>query len=157
MKDASFSLTKILVGVLLVLLLALLLVSLKQVAYSQPTLAVVEGSSMYPLLREGDLVFAYRPPPAHIRVGDIIIYRVFNKLIIHRVIDVKIVNGDYYYVTQGDNNPIPDFIYFDVVNGEPVGVSYNRVIGVVFSVDGSTLKIPYIGYLAIWYHKLTGT
>jgi signal peptidase len=105
-------------------------------------------------MREGDLVFAYRPAPNEIRVGDVVIYRVYNKLIIHRVIDVRVKNGEYYYVTQGDNNPIPDYMYFDVVDGVPVGVSYGRIVGVVLSVEGHTFKVPYLGYLAIWYHEL---
>ncbi|WP_440059854.1 signal peptidase I [Thermogladius sp. 4427co] len=120
-------------------------------------IAVVEGTSMYPLLREGDLVFTYKPPPNQIKIGDIIIYSAGGKLIIHRVIRVNVIENNYYYVTQGDNNPIPDYIYFDIVDGEPVGVSYHRVVGVVLSISGHTFKIPYLGYLSIWYHKLLGS
>ncbi|MGC9121497.1 MAG: signal peptidase I [Thermogladius sp.] len=152
MRGLTRAVLKALTLVLVVAVLTQVLLYL--INSSQTTVAVVEGSSMYPLMREGDLVFAYRPAPNDIRVGDVVIYRVYNKLIIHRVIDVIVKNGEYYYVTQGDNNPIPDYIYFDVVDGVPVGVSYSRIVGVVLSVEGHTFKIPYLGYLAIWYHEL---
>ena len=118
---------------------------------SETPIAVIHGYSMYPLLREGDLVFAYKAPPDAIKVGDIIIYEGIDKrLIIHRVIEVKVINGKYYYVTKGDNNDIPDILQFTGPNR--AGVPYDRVKGVVFSIDKTVFKIPYLGYLSIWYH-----
>jgi len=116
---------------------------------SESPIAVVKGYSMYPILREGDVVFSYKPKPEDIRVGDIIIYRSTTtdprggeKLIIHRVVNIKTIGGRYYYVTKGDNNPEPD----------GPGIPYDRVLGVVVSLNNATLKIPYIGYLSIWFH-----
>jgi len=118
---------------------------------SETPIAVIHGYSMYPLLREGDLVFAYKPPPDHIKVGDIIIYEGLNgKLVIHRVIAVKIVNGKYYYVTKGDNNELPDIYQFS--GPGRIGIPYDRVKGVVISFNHTVVKIPYLGYLSIWYH-----
>lgn len=116
---------------------------------SSTPLAVVEGYSMFPLLREGDLVFAYRPPPNDIHVGDIIIYKsLTGQLIIHRVIKVAVYNGEYYYVTKGDNNIGPDLSQF-----RGPGISYDRVEGKIVTLNGYVFKIPYLGYLSIWYHK----
>ncbi len=116
---------------------------------SSTPIAVVHGYSMYPLLREGDLVFAYKPKPQDIRVGDIIIYKgVRGNLVIHRVIGIRKYHGEYYYITMGDNNPGPDIIEF---TGN-IGIPYERVEGVVFSIDNTTFKIPYLGYLSLWYH-----
>jgi signal peptidase len=118
---------------------------------SDTPIAVVHGYSMYPLLREGDLVFAYKVPPDGIHVGDIIIYEgVRGRLIIHRVIDVKVFDGKYYYVTKGDNNEIPDIYQFS--GPGHAGIPYDRVKGVVLSFDHMVFKIPYLGYLSIWYH-----
>lgn len=119
---------------------------------SETPIAVIHGYSMFPLLREGDLVFAYKPKPEHIRIGDIIIYEGLDgRLVIHRVIEIRIVNGKYYYVTKGDNNELPDIYQFS--GPGRIGIPYERVKGIVISFDHTVLKIPYLGYLSIWYHN----
>jgi signal peptidase len=115
---------------------------------SETPIAVVKGYSMYPLLREGDLVFAYKPSPDKIHVGDIVIYRgIRGELIIHRVIRIVKINNKYYYVTKGDNNPIPDYPEF-----QGPGIPYIRIEGVIVKIGDSVLKIQYLGYLSIWFH-----
>ncbi len=111
-------------------------------------MAVVDGYSMCPSLREGDLVIGVKP--SHIEPGDVIIYRsrTGDKLIIHRVIRVVTVNGKHYYVTKGDNNPAPDYMEF----AGNLGVPEDRVEAKVLRVNGAVVKIPYIGYLSLWYH-----
>lgn len=113
---------------------------------SEIPLAIVKCNSMLPLLREGDIVFVIRVPPEDIQEGDIIIYKTqYNTLIIHRVISVSTINGKYYYITRGDNNPYPDYRYFE--NGK--GIPYERVVGKVLRFGHMVLKIPYIGNLAL--------
>ncbi len=117
---------------------------------SQAPIAVVDGYSMFPILRMGDIVFSYKCPPQDIHVGDIIIYRgIDGKLIIHRVIKVIVRDGEYYYVTKGDNNPIEDYFEFT-----GPGVPYQRVVGKVFDINGAVFKIPYLGYVSIWFHNI---
>lgn len=106
------------------------------------TLAVVEGKSMEPTLQTGDLVLVIEVPPEDIHVGDIIVYeKPDGTFIIHRVIKVKRVDDQFYYVTQGDNNPIPD----------GPGVPYKDVIGKVVSVNDAPIKVPVIGYLSLMF------
>jgi signal peptidase len=102
---------------------------------------------MFPLLREGDIVFIVRCKPDEIRAGDIIVYksRIENKLIIHRVINIVYSNGEYYYITKGDNNAIIDIGEFD----RNLGVNQKRVVGKVLSIGNYVFKIPYIGNLAL--------
>lgn len=120
---------------------------------SETPIAVVRGSSMYPLLREGDIVFSYKPSQDQIRVGDIMIYEsVTGKLVIHRVVDIKIIDNKYYYQTQGDNNQVRDFGEF--AGPDRAGIPYERVKGIVFSINNCVFKIPYIGYLSIWKEYL---
>jgi signal peptidase len=109
--------------------------------------AIIKGRSMLPLLREGDLVFVVRCDPSDIRTGDIVIYRskFENKLIIHRVIDIRYENNVYYFVTKGDNNFSPDISEFDF----GLGVNQNRIVGKVLSIGNYVVKIPYIGHLAL--------
>lgn len=113
-----------------------------------PVMAVVKGESMLPLFREGDLVFINKVKPDEIKVGDIIVYSTRGgSLIIHRVIEVKVEDNKYYYVTKGDNNVFPDFAYFE--NGK--GIPYNRVVGKIFTIGDNAVKIPYLGHLALMF------
>lgn len=136
----------------LLILVIILALNIRTILYnvtgSTTPIAVVKGYSMFPILREGDIVFAYKPGPNEIHVGDIIIYRgLSGELIIHRVIKVIINENKYYYVTKGDNNQFPDYPEF-----QGPGIPYERVEGVVLEVDGSVFKIQYLGYLSIWFH-----
>lgn len=142
------------VAVLLALLV--LVINLKTILIlvtgSKVPIAVVNGRSMFPTLREGDIVFSYRPKPQEIKVNDIIIFRKSDgTYVIHRVIDVRVVtiNAEtkYYYETKGDNNPSKD----------PGLLTYEDVEGVVVTVGGRVFRIPYLGYLSIWFNHLRRT
>jgi signal peptidase len=107
-------------------------------------LGVVEGPSMEPLFQTGDLVIIVKSND--INVGDIIVFkkRIGNGYIIHRVISVNNFNGTSYYVTKGDNNPLPDYQEFEVL-----GIPQGRVVGKVLEINGIPMKIPMIGYLSL--------
>jgi len=107
-------------------------------------LGVVEGPSMEPLFQTGDLVIIVKSN--NINVGDIIVFkkRIGNGYIIHRVISVNNFNGTSYYVTKGDNNPLPDYQEFEVL-----GIPQGRVVGKVLEINGIPMKIPMIGYLSL--------
>ncbi len=117
--------------------------------------AVVEGRSMEPLLHSGDLVFllSNRDPVA----GDVVVYRDnMGRFIIHRVIAVYDVNGLTCYVIKGDNNVIPDLgdpedciRPVNVEGYSSYGVPRDRIVGVVVSIDGNPIKIPYVGGLTL--------
>jgi len=132
----------------LVLILALASLSFKEVYGASVSLAVVRGSSMKPLLHEGDIVFVVHKSPSEIKVGDIVVYRsVRGHLIIHRVITVLNVSGHLEYVTKGDNNPYDDSFLNEFSRGR--GVTFERVIGVVWAPHGMVFKIPFIGYITL--------
>lgn len=84
----------------------------------------------------GSLAVAYKTLPSQIKVGDVIIYDANylgkNEEIIHRVINVTIINGTYYYTTKGDANPASLPFEF--------GIRYSQIVGKVNTV------IPYLGY-----------
>ena len=135
---------------LLILVLALILLGLS--IYSRLTnthlIAVVEGHSMEPTLNTGDIVFITPvSDPRDIQVNDVIIFkRPSGELIIHRVISIEVANGEYYYMTKGDNNPVPD-----TPNrvGEP-GIGFRYVVGKVLSIgNGVVIKIPYLGIIPL--------
>src|SRR3989344_7603525 len=81
----------------------------------------------------------------NIEVGDVLVFwaqnpNVKRDPIIHRVVDVKSVDGNVVYQTKGDHNP--DSIGGDVIN--ELEISSGRVIGV------GLLRIPLLGYIKIF-------
>jgi signal peptidase len=112
--------------------------------------AAVEGRSMEPLLHTGDLVVLVKR--SDISVGDIVVYSSGSKYVIHRVVGKYEVNGYYCYIVKGDNNVIPD-------TGDPrrcppgrygvSGIPEDSIVGVVLSVRGNPVKIPYIGSITL--------
>ena len=99
--------------------------------------AVATGS-MEKELFTGDVVIIKKCKPNDVNVGDIIEYQMDGYTVIHRIVEKKQKNGNYYFVTKGDNNNAPD----------SDDVKEDQLIGKVI------FKIRYIGYPAIWIHLL---
>jgi len=109
-----------------------------------PVLAVASGS-MEPVLYAGDLIFieglpdisdiyaasAGADPP-----GDIVVYNGARELIVHRVIDTKIVAGRTVFIFHGDAN-------FPGANED---VSEDRIVGRYVG-----FKIPWLGHIALFF------
>ncbi|MHA1303902.1 MAG: signal peptidase I, partial [Candidatus Heimdallarchaeaceae archaeon] len=122
------------------------------------SLVVIENgpkSSMWPTYDQGDMFIVYKAKPENIYMGDVIVYRTDlnpyipdkNKmLIIHRVINITIINGEdgahYYYRVSGDN-PISNN-YVDSYNMSSTLIPYEAVLG------KTVLLIPKVGYLRLW-------
>jgi signal peptidase len=116
---------------------------------TQTSIAVVRGYSMYPLLRTGDMVVLVHKKPEEIRSGDIVVYKgKTGNYIIHRVISSCKFDDTYYYRVWGDNNGIEDQYQYDRMWGSCIGISYDRIKGVVLTVHGSVVKVPYLGLLS---------
>ena len=125
-------------------------------------IAVVRGRSMEPILHTGDIVFLVHKDPESIKVGDVVVYREGATFIIHRVVYKYRYADTWCYVVWGDNNPIPDPgdpmecgvvslvnpATHEVLTGVS-GIPYSWIVGVVYTVHGSILKIPYLGGLAL--------
>ena len=82
-------------------------------------------------LNPGDLMLVWKKNPEEIRIGDIMVFQKDNYLIIHRVIQIKLENEQYYYTTKGDHNPgsMPS----------EVDIPYELVKGVARN------KLPFLG------------
>jgi signal peptidase I len=92
----------------------------------------IEGTSMYPTLHHGDLVFAIKT--GSVNPGDIIVFQQgAGKVFVHRVISG---DGETFY-TRGDNNRVPD----------PESVTRDRIIGRV------CLRIRFLGYPRLFFRR----
>ena len=96
-------------------------------------IAVASGS-MEKELYIGDVVIVKKCNANDIVNGDIIQYQMKGYTVIHRVIEKKQKNGEYYFTTKGDNNPSED----------KESVKEDQVLGKVI------FKVKYLGYPSIW-------
>lgn len=94
----------------------------------------VASGSMEKELYVGDVVIVKKCNANDIVNGDIIQYQMKGYTVIHRVIEKKQKNGEYYFTTKGDNNPSED----------KESVKEDQVLGKVI------FKVKYLGYPAIW-------
>ncbi len=78
------------------------------------SLFTIISGSMEPAIKTYDLIFDVRVDDfSKVKKGDVITFNSkssisFDKKITHRVVDVKIVNDKYEFVTKGDSNPVAD-------------------------------------------------
>ena len=70
--------------------------------------------------------------------GQVIVFEQGSSMIVHRVVDIKIINGVARYYTQGDANKDLDAGY----------ITDADIIGLV------NLKLPYFGYPTLWIRSL---
>lgn len=111
--------------------------------------APVTGTSMAPVLREGDLIKYKKASPSELEVGDIIVYRIpplvqkysdCPSVVTHRVVEIRGTTAGLYYRTKGDNNPAQD----------PWSVEYGDVIGKV------SQRISYLGFPLLFLKSRSG-
>lgn len=118
------------IGIILAIWFAIGIFPIKPVA--------VATGSMEKELYIGDVAIIKKCNSNDVIVGDIIEYQMDGYTVIHRIIEKKQKNGQFYFVTKGDNNKSPDALE----------VTENQLIGKVI------FKIRYIGYPAIWLHAV---
>ncbi len=61
------------------------------------------GHSMYPAIRDGEMIKVEPVEPSHIKEGDIVLYRMKKGVIAHRVVHIERRNGGPpFFVLRGD-------------------------------------------------------
>jgi signal peptidase I len=119
---------------LLVMLLIIMLISC-QFKYG---IIVVGSHSMRNSLNVGDAIVYENYDGEIINKGQVIVFNYNEMQTIHRVVDIKNVNGEYRFYTKGDANTKMDNDYRTI----------DEIKGLV------KLKIKYIGYPTLWVYKL---
>lgn len=118
------------IGIILAIWFAIGIFPIKPVA--------IATGSMEKELAVGDVAIIKKCNSNDVIVGDIIEYQMEGYTVIHRIIEKKQKNGQFYFITKGDNNKSPDALE----------VREEQLIGKVI------FKIKYIGYPAIWLHVI---
>ncbi len=99
---------------------------------------VIGSESMSGEINKGDTVIYERYDGQRIDVGQVIVFEKDGARVIHRVIEMKRVNGQVRYFTKGDANEHPDTGY----------ITDSDIIGL------TNVKIPYVGYPTIWIRDI---
>lgn len=107
-----------------------------------PAYALVIGSgSMKDTINVGDVVIVKKVKQekmATIEESNVLVYKHDNKVIAHRIVEIKEDNDKLFFQTKGDNNEEKDLWTVDQTD----------VIGIV------KYKIPYIGYPTVWLNGI---
>ena len=105
--------------------------------------------SMTPTLSPGDVLFLQGVPSDQIELGDIIVFRNprnSDDLIVHRVVQIVIRDGRYYFTTKGDNP-----------RTNPWSLSYEKDFSATYIVGKVIFKIPLVGWVWIAVKTPIGT
>jgi signal peptidase len=98
----------------------------------------IATASMVPELNVGDLTIIQKCTANDVKVQDIIEYQMDGYTVIHRIITITQEDGEFFFITKGDNNTSED----------KTPVSEQQLIGKVI------FKIPYLALPTIWIHNL---
>ena len=99
---------------------------------------VIATESMTGEINRGDVAIYERYDGQTIVEGQVIAFEKNNSVTIHRVVDIKIINGIARYYTKGDTNEDIDLGY----------ITNSSIRGLV------NYKIPLLGYPTLWMRSL---
>ncbi len=104
---------------------------------------VITSGSMHGNIEIGDIVIVEKIDNSYsvssIKVGDVVVYKLDNLLVVHRVLNVSKSSqkDEVYYITKGDNNHSPD----------EDRVLPDQIVGI------ACCKIPIVGYTTLLARK----
>lgn len=127
-----------LVGTLMLLTVVAAALPLTVPQYMGYEIYDVVSGSMEPTVPVGSIIYVKAAEPSTIKKGDIIAFQSGESVVMHRVVDNKIVEGTF--TTKGDANPSED------MNEVP----YSSLIGIVVR------HIPVLGQLLILFGSTLG-
>ena len=101
-------------------------------------IAVASGSMM-PNISKGDVVIIDRNYDVDdLKVGQVIAYKYDDIIVVHRLVDIKNIDGKYYLYSRGDaNNDNDNYVIYE-----------DMFMGTV------NLRIPWIGLPTVWLSEL---
>ena len=94
---------------------------------------------------KGDIMILYGKKAVDVEVGDVMVFRSARPdPIIHRVVEKREDEGEYYFQTKGDHNA--DSIKSSSL--DETNISEERLLG------KAVVRIPLLGYIKIWFVEL---
>ena len=107
------------------------------------SLLQVEGDSMYPLIKNGDLIAIDRRVNNKYNVGDVVSFIADEQgtIITHKIVEIKEDDQGYHYFTRGVNNNYQDNDYIEI----------KQIIG-----EYKGFRIPLLGYVIRFSNTIIG-
>jgi signal peptidase len=109
-------------------------------------IASITSSSMWPVLKKGDIVLIKNANKEDLEVGDIIVYKNYEQIrgedvgfTIHRIVELQ----ENRLKTKGDAN-----------NATDNPIEYNQIVGRTLNWGDKPVRIPQIGKLTIWISEI---
>ncbi len=101
---------------------------------------VIASGSMTPNIHKGDVVVIEKIDGKYseLKLNQVLAYRYKDIIVVHRLVKIICVDGEYYFFTKGDANETVD----------NYKITEDMVIGTV------NVKIPYIGCPTVWLKNL---
>ena len=99
---------------------------------------VIATESMTGELNKGDAAVYERYDDQNVLEGQVIAFEQNDRVVIHRVVKIEVINGQRRYYTKGDANE-------DVDSGF---ITDSNIVGLVDN------KIPFLGYPTLWMRSL---
>lgn len=125
--------SKVLLGVLTVIIAMLISCQFKY------GILVIGSGSMTGAINKGDAIFFEQyDKKQELKIGEIVIFDKDKLNIVHRVVDVKKVNGEIRYITKGDSNQEIDEGY----------ITAKDITGIY------KFRIIYMGYPSLWVRDI---
>ena len=127
--------SRIFAVVTLVVMISTVILVSNQFAYGS---LVIATESMTGELNKGDVVIFESYTDQPLEKGQVIIYNKNNSMVVHRVVDIQIINGIARYYTKGDANEDNDLGF----------ITDTDIVGIVSG------KLPILGYPTLWVRSL---
>ena len=100
-------------------------------------IAAVGSGSMEPTINTGDAILVKKLDKDEIKnlnIGDILVYKKYQKMVVHRIVTIIPDENELLFVTKGDHNNDSD----------------NYVVSEKEVVGTTIFRIPFIGLPTIW-------
>jgi signal peptidase len=135
MSPAARAMSRLLTAVVIILMTGSLMLVSNQFYYGA---YVIATESMTGEINKGDVAIYESYEGQFIREGQVIVFEKGKSKIIHRVVEIEIINGNKRYYTKGDANENMDAGY----------ITDADIVGLV------NVKLPYFGYPTLWLRSL---
>ena len=127
--------SKVLTVIVLIIMIGTVMLISNQFYYGA---LVIATDSMTGELNKGDVAIFERYEDQLIIEGQVIVFEQNHSMVVHRVADIKIINGNTRYYTKGDANEDLDAGF----------ITDADIVGLV------NVKVPYFGYPTLWMRGL---
>lgn len=127
--------SKALTVVVVIMMLSVVMLVSNQFRYGS---LVIATESMTGELNKGDVIIYESYDKHNIPEGQVIVFEKNDSVVVHRVVDIKIINGVKQYYTKGDANEHNDTGF----------ITDSDIVGLV------NYKLPFIGYPTLWMRSL---